>query len=134
MNPLGVAAITAGVLVIWTAFLALRISLVRVRDKIGIGHEVPPDLHRAIRAHGNAAEHVPILLFGVFGLAVTGASTPWVAAAGVAAVLCRLMHGAGMILTGKPTRLRFYGTILTYSTMFVSGAATIVLAAMHCGL
>jgi len=132
MTPLAAAALTAGVLVLLTAGLALNVSLIRLRDGIGVGKagaELPKHLHHAVRAHGNAAEHVPILLFGLFAIAILGASTTWVLVAGAAAILCRVMHATGMLVEIRIIRLRFYATILTYSTMFALGIAAIILGA-----
>ena len=132
IHPLAAAALTAGILVIWTAALALNVSRLRIRERVGVtAKETPAHIHRAIRAHGNAAEHVPILLAGVFAMAVEDFDGRWVLGAGIAAILSRLAHGVGMLTDIKVIRIRFYATILTYSTMFATGIAAAVSAVVH---
>ena len=132
IHPLAAAALTAGVLVVWTAALALNVSRLRIRDRVGVAtKETPAHIHRAVRAHGNAAEHVPILLAGVFAMAVEDFDGRWVLAAGIAAIVSRIAHGVGMLTDIKVIRIRFYATILTYSTMFVTGIAATVSAVLN---
>ena len=55
----------------------------------------------------------------------------WVLAAGIAAIVSRIAHGVGMLTDIKVIRIRFYATILTYSTMFVTGIAATVSAVLN---
>ena len=55
----GFATAFCGLLLV---LLAARISLLRTRFKVALGDGGHKDLGRAIRAHGNTAEHAPIFL------------------------------------------------------------------------
>lgn len=55
----GFATAFCGLLLV---LLAARISLLRTRLKVALGDGGHKDLGRAIRAHGNTAEHAPIFL------------------------------------------------------------------------
>jgi len=55
----GIAAALCGLLLLT---LALRVSLLRVRHKVALGDGGVPELSRAIRAHGNTVEQVPVFL------------------------------------------------------------------------
>ena len=59
---IAITAATTAVCALLLAGLAARISLLRIRFKVALGDGGQPQLLRAIRAHGNTIEHVPIYL------------------------------------------------------------------------
>jgi len=98
--------------------LGLRVSMLRGSTGKGIGcDEDPADpLYKAVRAHVNACEYVPILAILIYALASTG-SSGWGGFLFVGAVVVRYLHAAGMLMSptlaeGHP--LRFAGAIGTY--------------------
>src|SRR5262245_60752991 len=92
--------ICSSVLVLLYFALSLNVSLTRGRTKTGIGTGADPSgpLNKAVRAHGNAAEYVPIFLalFLYFALAGAGGWITWVA---VIITVCRVLHAIGMLVT-----------------------------------
>jgi uncharacterized membrane protein YecN with MAPEG domain len=98
--------------------LGLRVSMLRGSTGTAIGcNEDPADpLYKAVRAHVNACEYVPILAILIYALASTG-SSGWGGVLFVGAVVVRYLHAAGMLMSptlaeGHP--LRLVGAIGTY--------------------
>ena len=98
----------------------LGANVSRNRALRGAGNQLPSDpsdkLLIAIRAHGNAAEYVPILV--VLFLLVGARSPGWLAIPLIiAATLARLLHAYGMLTSptlAAPTKAREIGASGTY--------------------
>lgn len=92
--------------------LGLRISLMRIRSKTYLGDGGDKHLQRAVRVHGNATEHVPILLILLFALAAVGAPSAAVTWLGIAAVGARVLHAGGNLI--RVFYVSVAGSSLTY--------------------
>jgi uncharacterized membrane protein YecN with MAPEG domain len=125
--------ICSAILVILYFLLALHVSLTRGRVKVGIGTGDDPDgpLSKAVRAHGNAAEFIPLFvaLFLYFLLSGAGGWITWVV---VIVTIARVLHAIGMLITptfrAKPHPLRAIGAMGTYVGGFALGAALLLRA------
>src|SRR5690242_7279559 len=125
-----VAVVCAGLLGLLLFALGLGVSSVRGRSGTVIGHGTDPAdrLHKFVRAHGNAAEYVPMLAVLILYL---GAHDParWLVWTFVAATVSRYLHALGMI-TGtrldQPHPLRFLGALGTYVTGVALSIAMLV--------
>jgi hypothetical protein len=109
--------------------LGLLVSLTRGSTQTIIGHAPHPadPLHKRVRAHGNAAEYVPMLAILIL---VLGARQPgaWLTGTFIAATVCRYLHAAGMLVAplDRPNPLRFLGALGTYVTGLVLVGALLV--------
>jgi len=118
MHPVSLlCTVTLGLLLFG---LALTVSILRVRYRMGTGYpsEAKHPLHRAVRAHGNAAEYIPFfaVLFVYFGM---HSSPNWVYVVIIAATVSRVLHALGMVVgktLARPHWLRLIGTTGTYIT------------------
>jgi uncharacterized protein len=127
--------ICSAILVILYFVLSLYVSMMRGRTKTGIGAGNDPSgpLSKAVRAHGNAAEYVPILvaLFLYFLLSGAGGWIVWVV---VGVTISRVLHAMGMLMTptfnGPPHPLRAIGAMGTYIGGVALGVALLMRAAM----
>jgi uncharacterized protein len=127
--------ICSAVLVILYFALSLNVSLTRQRTKTGIGTGADPSgpLNKAVRAHGNAAEYVPIFvtLFLYFLLAGASGWITWVVAI---ITISRVLHAVGMLLTrsfnAPPHPLRGIGAAGTYLGGFALGIALLTRVAL----
>jgi uncharacterized membrane protein YecN with MAPEG domain len=123
MNPL---VLCCAALVLLYAALSLNVS--RMRGKRRRDPAVTDtDLNKAIRAHGNAAEYIPLYIV-LFLYMSTSPASLWVVAVAVIATVSRFLHAAGMFLapgTGKPHPLRFLGALGTYATLFALGGVLV---------
>ena len=127
--------ICTGVLVILYFALALNVSRMRGATKTGIGSGEDPSgpLNKAVRAHGNAAEYIPIFvaLFLYLLLSGTGGWLEWVA---VIITVSRILQAMGLLMTttfnAPPHPLRAIGSLGTYIGGFILGTMLIVRAVM----
>ena len=120
---MSITPILAGALAL--LFLVLSVNVVRTRraSKVNIGDGGDQLLQRRIRAHGNFAEYVPLVLLLIVFAEEGGAATWLVYALGGALLLARLMHGFALSsLTLRPFH-RTGGVVLTMIVL-ASAAAT----------
>ncbi len=104
------------------AFLVLAmgffVSLVRARTKTVYGNDDAPDsmLYKAIRAHNNSVEYIPVLCVLIYILSHTPQPV-WVNVSILAVTLCRYLLVFGLVLPAtmaKPNFARFIGALGTY--------------------
>jgi len=127
--------ICSAILVLLYFVLSLHVSMTRKRTKTGIGAGNDPSgpLSKAVRAHGNAAEYIPIFvaLFLYFLLSGAGGWIAWVA---IIVTICRVLHAMGMLMTpnfnAPPHPLRAVGALGTYLGGFALGVALLMRALM----
>ncbi|MDV3241973.1 MAG: MAPEG family protein [Methylocaldum sp.] len=110
--------------------MSVHVSGRQGASKTLIGMDADPSspLNKAIRAHGNAAEYVPLLivLFLYFNTVGAGAWVEWTV---VALTLCRVLHAAGMLMSAdlnRPHPLRIIGALGTYLGGFALGIALLL--------
>jgi uncharacterized membrane protein YecN with MAPEG domain len=103
-------------------FFILSVNTIRKRrkTKIAIGHDENPELLRAIRAHSNFSEYVPINLMALYLVESQGASPLFVHFLGTILVIGRLIHAYGISQVKENFRLRITGMSLTFTTMLLS--------------
>ena len=114
-------------LVVFYGALSLNVSRLR-RKRRRDSTVTEATLTKAIRAHGNAAEYIPLFVAGLLYLNSV-APSHFVVGLAVATVVCRLMHAAGILLVpavSEPHPLRFVGALGTYFCLFALGGALIV--------
>lgn len=96
------------------------------------GNQAPADpddaMFVAIRAHGNAAEYIPTLSVLIL---VCAALTDgwWIDALAVAALVARVLHAVGLLLSGsmaKRSPIKESGALLTYLTGIALGVTALV--------
>jgi len=107
----------AAILHIW---LAGRVSRLRRHYKIGLGDNGNEALLRRIRAHGNYAENMPIVLILLALLELAGGNRWVLWGAGIAFILSRIVHAFGM---DSPARLRLRMLGMMVSTLVLVGLA-----------
>lgn len=109
----------AAFLAIFFAGLSLNVSRLRLKHRISLGAGESPKLDRAIRAHGNFAEHVPLMLILLALAEVTGTSSLALHTLGGLLILARLSH-AYCLCIQYHQRLRQFGAILTLILLVVT--------------
>ena len=99
--------------------LALRVMLLRRRNGLGLGDGGNRSVACAIRAHGNAAEYVPLALLLMLVLELNQ-TWPWLLHVfGVALLLARLYHAQGLSKTPGYSPGRSIGAAVTLLVIFV---------------
>ena len=108
------AALWAGLHLVLLLVLAVLVTRQRRRHKVGLGDGGVPELEQAIRAFGNAAEYVPAGLAGIGVLALAGAPPMVIHPLGLLLLAGRVLHAAGLSMSGGVSWPRTYGTIATW--------------------
>ena len=128
MNPL---LLCSAALVLLFAALSFNVS--RMRRRRRKYPEIPEaKVTQAIRAHGNAAEYIPLFvaLFLYLNSTQPGAGVYLVGVAALATI-SRYAHAAGMLVTASIAErhpLRFLGALGTYFCLFALGASLLIRA------
>jgi uncharacterized membrane protein YecN with MAPEG domain len=114
----------AAILHIW---LSLRVSRLRRPLKIGVGDGGNEMLARRMRAHGNFAENVPLMLIllGLVELATGG--NLWLWGAAILFILARIAHAFGMDRPGA-NLLRVGGIGINWAVLLGLGIYAILIA------
>lgn len=114
----------AGLLALWFFVLSWRVVQKRGQG-IHLGDGGDPEMLRRIRGHGNFAEYVPLILL-MMALLELGGLAKWVLhALGATLLVARLLHGYALSYTEKWKFGRFYGTLLTFILLLVTGVMCI---------
>jgi len=125
-----IATICIALLALLLFGLGLAVSLTRGSAQRIIGYSDDPTdrLHKLCRAHGNAAEYVPILAILIYILGARGPAA-WITWTFIAATVFRYLHAAGMIFPATlaaPNPMRFLGALGTYLAGLVLAIALLV--------
>jgi uncharacterized membrane protein YecN with MAPEG domain len=126
MMPLvPITALYAGLLAVLLLVLALRIIRLRWKLRVGIGDGGDRMMLRAVRAHGNAAEYVPITLLLLLVVELNHGNPHLLHACGVVFVGSRVLHAVGLTRSGGPSWPRTAGTVGTMSVVIVLAVCAI---------
>lgn len=106
------------ILLLIQVFLSIRTSAARAKLKIDYGDNNDLAMLKAIRAHGNFIEYVPMVLIAMGASELAGAPTWLLTASGSVLVIARLSHAAHMYGYGGNTS-RIAGATLTTLLMVI---------------
>ena len=106
--------------------LVLAINVVRNRFKGESGD--PVALEKAVRAHGNNTEYVPIILVGLCVTAMMGTSAQTISILGGTLFVARVFHAYGIQQSKVPNIFGMVGNIVTWLVMLCIGAKLILAA------
>jgi uncharacterized protein len=114
-----ITALYAGLLGVFYLMLGGRVVAERRRAKVGIGTGGDTALERAVRVHGNFAEYAPLFLVMLLVAELGGAAPPLLHSLGIAFVLARVGHAAGLARSSGTSQGRFFGTLVTWVAILV---------------
>ncbi|HET6907515.1 MAG TPA: MAPEG family protein [Rhodanobacteraceae bacterium] len=97
--------------------LALRVMSLRHRHHVGLGAGGNESLARAIRAHANAVEYLPIALLLLLILELNQTRVWLVHVFGIVLIVARVLHAIGLSARPGYSFGRFVGTALTIAVM-----------------
>jgi hypothetical protein len=117
----------AGAAAILHVWLSLRVSRLRRPLKIGVGDGGNEVLARRMRAHGNFAENMPILLVLVGFIELATGGDLWLWGAAIAFIVARIAHAFGMDRPGA-NPLRVAGIAVSWLVLLGLGLYAIFLA------
>jgi uncharacterized membrane protein YecN with MAPEG domain len=122
---LHVSLLYGGLTVLLVTLLGGNVSRLRSKLKTGAGAPLPEDLVRPHRAHGNAAEWVPLWLALLVALELSGrVSQFWLHLLAGAFFGGRVLHAVGFY---RRSVVSVPGAALTYLVLIVMGGWAVVL-------
>ncbi|MFT7185100.1 MAG: putative membrane protein YecN with MAPEG domain [Pseudohongiellaceae bacterium] len=115
---LSITPVYGSLLALIVVILAYRVTIFRRNENIGLGDELGSNaMKRAVRAHGNAVENIPI---GAVLLLILELNylTPWLLHFfGSMLIISRVIHAWGISANSGRSKARFYGTLFTWLTL-----------------
>jgi len=105
-------------------FVALSVRTIRLRQRlrIPVGDGGNRQLRRAIRAHANFAEYVPLALLLMYFLEMHTQARPSIHAYGIALIAGRLIHAFGVSQERERMGFRVAGIALTFGVIGICAA------------
>lgn len=122
-------SIYAGLCGLLMAWLALQTIKARRANRVKLGHGGNFALQSAIRAHGNFAENMPIVLILLFLLEYNGMHYLVIHAVGIIFLIGRWIHAEGLLADNLRCRMRGMG--LTLAILVGLAVLNILLAAFQ---
>lgn len=133
MHLLPVTSIYASIFAILLVLFSLNVTRYRIVSKTAIGDDNHPTLKRAVRIHGNFAEHVPIFLILLALNEMAGMHYNMLFILGYLMLFGRISHAYGVFVheaqqPGDPQVLRFRkaGMIGTHGAIAISALLLLV--------
>jgi len=121
-----ITALYASLLALLLILLALVTVKLRRSLRIGMGDGGNRDLQRAIRAHGNASEYIPLFVILLAAYELNHGSVMALHALGGAFFLSRVLHAWGLYSSGGTSPGRFMGTAGTLVALLALAAANLL--------
>ena len=123
--PVPIAGLYAGLLALLLIVVAVRVISLRWRFRVGTGDGGERLLHKAVRAHGNAAEWIPIALILLVVAELNRVSPTVLHACGAIFVAARVLHAIGLTRSSGPSWPRALGVVGTLGSIAVLGVYAI---------
>jgi uncharacterized membrane protein YecN with MAPEG domain len=112
-----IVSLYTSLLLIFYFILSINTIRKRRKTKISIGHFENPEMLRAIRAHSNFVEYVPLNLFAIYLVESHGASPLFVHFLGFSTFFGRLLHAYGISQNNENFKFRVTGMALTFTAL-----------------
>lgn len=109
-------------------FFVLSVKTIRTRrkTKIAIGHNGNTEMLRAMRAHANFSEYVPLTLFAIYLAEAQGANSILIHILGATLLTARLLHAYGITQEKENFKFRVTGMALTFSVLLITAGYLII--------
>jgi uncharacterized membrane protein YecN with MAPEG domain len=110
----------AGLMTLLYLTLSVRTLRMRRRLRIAIGDAGNEAMTRAIRAHSNCAEYVPLSLLLIYFVEAAGPPALFVHAFGLCVLIGRICHGYGVSQVKENYAFRTAGMVLTLTPVGIA--------------
>lgn len=121
MTMLPITLTIAGAATLLNVWLGLRVSLLRRRHTVLIGHGGKTEIATRMRAHSNFIEYAPFFLILLAVVELARGSQPWLWLIAILFVLGRIAHAFGMDKAGA-NWMRIVGIGATWLTLLILAA------------
>lgn len=126
-----ITALYAAILALIFVYLSRRIIKIRRKVKSAIGDAGDEQLKRAIRAHANFIEYVPLALLLFAFLEFQHAPAILIHLLGILLVIGRIVHAYGLSQIKEDYRYRIVGTVITLNIILASAILIFVVELME---
>ncbi len=120
-----ITAFYAAILTFFYLALSANVTRLRFKHQISLGAGDVPKLERAMRAHGNFAEYVPLILILMALLESLGGSAAVLHLIGILLSVARLSHAFCLCLKYIGI-LRQAGALITYVLLFFTALMILI--------
>jgi len=128
MNAVPIVLLYAGLNGLLALVLVGLVVRQRYATRTNLGVAGQPALERAVRAHGNFVEYVPLILLLMLLLALGGAAPTALHLLGIALTLGRLLHAWGLSRSSGRSFGRASGIVLTWASLLGASAMALRIA------
>jgi uncharacterized protein len=125
-----IVPVYAAALALLYVLLALRVIRARQSARVAIGTGGNAGLARAIRAHGNFGEYVPLALVLLAFLELQAAPSWWINTLCLGLVAARVVHAYGVSQEKENFQFRIAGMAATFFVL-ASSSVTLISTAMR---
>lgn len=126
-----ITALVASFLAILYIRLSLNVVKLRHKHKLPLGDGGIEEIQRAIRAHGNFGEYVPIALILLLCLELNQAPALLVGFLGLLLIAGRLIHHRGVSRHEQTYSQRVRGMQLTFGCLALAAVSNLVVAGLR---
>lgn len=124
MPAIPVTLLYGGLLALLVVALGIWVSLVRLATGTRIGKPLPEKLVLPVRAHGNAAEWIPMAVVALLLLELSHVPAWWLHVAGGSYLALRLVHAAYALLK-LPFAVGFAVAVANYTVLGAMAGAVL---------
>lgn len=121
-----VTPVIAGLIALLYLYLSLNVSLVRRKAHVYLGEGGDERVLRAVRAHANFNEYVPLALILLMFLEMRAVSSYAIIALGVVLIVARILHALGISTPKKAGNSRAIGALLTLLVILITAVWLLV--------
>jgi len=115
-----IVPIYASILALLFFILSVRIVRLRHKFRTSLGDAGHLMLQRAIRAHSNFAEYVPLCLLLLYFVEISGANRTFIHGLGICLMLGRISHAYSISQVNESLKFRVIGMALTFFPLLAS--------------
>lgn len=116
---LTITALYASLLALVFLFLSFNIIRLRFKLKVGVGDGGERTLIKAVRAHGNFSEYIPLALILLAGYELSNANVVLLHTLGATLLVGRILHAVGLSKSIGTSMPRFVGMISTFVVLLI---------------
>ena len=117
LNVLNIAAFYSGLHILILVALSVFVIRERLTRRIGLGHAEDRQFFQIVRMHGHAAEFLPPVIAVLLFMALQDSGALALHLFGIATLVGRVLHAAGLHSSPNRSLGRLFGTIITLTSL-----------------
>ncbi len=124
MTALNAAFLYMAINAVLSVMLGILVTLMRRKEQISVLYgDNNKNMIKAIRAHGNNTEYVPVALLVLLGLGMLNVPTWIIHSFGIVLTAGRMAHARGLYVSLGVTKYRLFGQAGTWASIVFGAVA-----------